>query len=97
MLFRSFIELRVQRIYCMEINETAAKQNSMYLLISSYTSGHLCLYLSMEKEKHIGFADLAVTRRKIKVQFFNQINNLINWKRIDAIIGIVLNFYIIYN
>ena len=41
----------------------------------------------MEKEKHIGFADLAVTRRKIKDQFFNQINILINWKRIDAIIG----------
>lgn len=41
----------------------------------------------MEKQEYTSFADLAITRRKIKDQFFNQINTLINWKRIDTIIG----------
>ncbi|MGL5979378.1 MAG: transposase [Phocaeicola sp.] len=41
----------------------------------------------MKKQEYIGFADLAVVRRKINAFPINQVNTLINWKRIDTIIG----------
>lgn len=37
----------------------------------------------MEKDKQLGFADLAVAKRKIKQEFFNHINIIIDWKPID--------------
>jgi|GEM_PF-5364154 len=30
----------------------------------------------------VGFADLAVSKRKVKDEFFNQINTIIDWKPI---------------
>ena len=40
----------------------------------------------MKNEKQIGFADLAVVGRKIKEDFFNQINLIIDWKTIERIV-----------
>ena len=40
----------------------------------------------MEKTQQISFADLAFTKRKIKEDFFNQINLIIDWKPIDRLI-----------
>lgn len=37
----------------------------------------------MEKNNKISFADLALQRRKIKEDFFNQINMLVNWSPIE--------------
>ncbi len=37
----------------------------------------------MEKNNKISFADLALERRKIKEDFFNQINKLVNWSPIE--------------
>ena len=37
----------------------------------------------MEKEKQLGFADIAVSTRKIKGQFFSQLNLIVNWGIID--------------
>lgn len=37
----------------------------------------------MEKEENNSFADIAANRRKIKETFFNQINRIIDWKKID--------------
>ena len=37
----------------------------------------------MKKDSQIGFADLACSTRKIKDNFFNQINTIIDWKPID--------------
>jgi IS5 family transposase len=41
----------------------------------------------MKKEQAIGFADLAVERRKIKHQFFTEINTLIDWRPITTLIN----------
>lgn len=41
----------------------------------------------MKKTETIGFADLAAERRKIKAQFFHQINTLIDWRPISNIIN----------
>jgi len=41
----------------------------------------------MKNEKRIGFADLAVERRKVKTEFFDQVNTLIDWRLISNIIN----------
>lgn len=41
----------------------------------------------MKNEKHIGFADLAAERRKVKTEFFDQVNTLIDWRLISNIIN----------
>lgn len=41
----------------------------------------------MEKEPTIGFADMSVARRKIKEDFFNQINRLLDWRPIAKVIN----------
>ncbi len=41
----------------------------------------------MKKEQFIGFADLAAERRKVKSQFFEQINKLIDWRPINTLIN----------
>ena len=41
----------------------------------------------MKKEQLISFGDLAVEKRKIKSEFFNQINKLIDWRLISNIIN----------
>jgi IS5 family transposase len=43
--------------------------------------------LGVRKELTIGFADLAVSRRKIKEDFFNQINILLDWRPIAKVIN----------
>ena len=40
----------------------------------------------MEHRTEIGFADIAVQKRKVKEDFFKQINILINWEEIDKFI-----------
>ena len=41
----------------------------------------------MKKVEFIGFADLAAERRKVKDQFFRQINTLIDWRPINTLIN----------
>lgn len=41
----------------------------------------------MRNEQKLGFADYAVQRRKIKQEFFNQINLLIDWRPVSNIIN----------
>jgi len=41
----------------------------------------------MKSTQNIGFADLAISRRKIKEDFFNQINILVDWKAIEKVIN----------
>lgn len=41
----------------------------------------------MKKEQKLGFADFMVERRKIKQDFFNQVNLLIDWRLISNIIN----------
>jgi len=41
----------------------------------------------MKNEKRIGFADLAAERRKVKTEFFDQVNTLIDWRLISNIIN----------
>jgi len=41
----------------------------------------------MRKTQHIGFADLAAERRKVKSQFFDQINLIVDWRPISNIIN----------
>jgi len=41
----------------------------------------------MKNEKYIGFADLAAERRKVKTEFFDQVNTLIDWRLISNIIN----------
>lgn len=41
----------------------------------------------MKNEQKLGFADYAVQRRKIKQEFFNQINLLIDWRPVSNIIN----------
>lgn len=43
--------------------------------------------MSMKKTEHIGFADLMTQRRKIKSQFFNQMDLLLDWRPISNIIN----------
>ena len=38
------------------------------------------------KEEEYGFGDLSMSRRKIKKDFFNQIDKVIDWKPVRAII-----------
>ena len=40
----------------------------------------------MKKERIIGFAELAITHRKVKSEFFDQINQLIDWNPIENLI-----------
>lgn len=40
----------------------------------------------MEKQQQIGFAELLIEKRKIKEDFFNQINLIIDWRPIDKLI-----------
>src|SRR5690554_1530576 len=41
----------------------------------------------MKNEQKLGFVDYMVQRRKIKQEFFNQINQLIDWRPISNIIN----------
>lgn len=41
----------------------------------------------MKKEEKLGFADYLVQKRKIKREFFNQINQLIDWRPVSNIIN----------
>ena len=41
----------------------------------------------MKTQQITGFADIAVSRRKIKEDFFQQINTLIDWKPIERLIN----------
>jgi IS5 family transposase len=41
----------------------------------------------MKKEKSIGFADFMVQKRKIKQEFFNQVNKLVDWRPISNVIN----------
>lgn len=41
----------------------------------------------MKKEPIIGFAELAVSNRKIKTEFFDQINQLIDWRTVEKLIN----------
>lgn len=40
----------------------------------------------MKKTSFIGFADFSVERRKIKSEFFNQVNTILDWRPIEKII-----------
>ena len=40
----------------------------------------------MKKQASVGFADLAVERRKIKSEFFDQVNRVVDWRPLSAII-----------
>ena len=40
----------------------------------------------MKKTSSVGFADLAVERRKIKSEFFDQINQVVDWRPISELI-----------
>ena len=40
----------------------------------------------MKKQAAVGFADLAVERRKIKSEFFDQVNKVVDWRPLSAII-----------
>lgn len=40
----------------------------------------------MKKQAAVGFADLAVARRKIKSEFFDQVNKVVDWHPLSAII-----------
>ncbi len=50
----------------------------------SYVACFVCL--CMKKEITIGFANLAVSRRKIKEDFFNPIDILLDWRSITKVI-----------
>ncbi|REG77550.1 hypothetical protein C8N25_1101, partial [Algoriphagus antarcticus] len=41
----------------------------------------------MKNEQKLGFADYMVQKRKIKQEFFNQINLLIDWRPVSNIIN----------
>jgi len=41
----------------------------------------------MKNEKKLGFADYIVQKRKIKQEFFHQINQLIDWRSVSNIIN----------
>lgn len=41
----------------------------------------------MKTQQTIGFADLAASRRKVKEEFFNQINQILDWKPIEKLIN----------
>lgn len=41
----------------------------------------------MKNEQLLGFADYLVQKRKIKQEFFNQINLLIDWRPVSNIIN----------
>ncbi len=41
----------------------------------------------MEKAEKVSFVDYMVQRRKIKQEFFDQINTLVNWHPISNIIN----------
>jgi len=42
---------------------------------------------SIKNEQKLGFADYIVQKRKIKQEFFNQINQLIDWRPVSNIIN----------
>ena len=42
--------------------------------------------LGMEKQSNLGFADLAISHRRIKSTFFEQMNLLLDWQHIEIII-----------
>ena len=41
----------------------------------------------MKKRELIGFADLAVQKRKVKSVFFDQVNTIVDWRPISNIIN----------
>ncbi|REG92160.1 hypothetical protein C8N25_103239, partial [Algoriphagus antarcticus] len=41
----------------------------------------------MKNEQKLGFSDYMVQKRKIKQEFFNQINLLIDWRPVSNIIN----------
>lgn len=41
----------------------------------------------MERQQECGFADLALSRRKIKDDFFHQVDQMIDWRKIDRLIA----------
>jgi transposase, IS5 family len=41
----------------------------------------------MKKEQKFGFADYLVERRKIKQDFFNQVNKIVDWRQISNVIN----------
>ena len=45
------------------------------------------LFLNVKKERKLGFADFMVEKRKIKQDFFNQVNLLVDWRLVSNIIN----------
>ena len=45
------------------------------------------LSLSMKTEQKLGFADFMVEKRKIKQEFFNQVNLIVDWRLVSNIIN----------
>ena len=43
--------------------------------------------MKQEKASHLSFGDLQMQRRKVKSEFFNQINAVIDWDPLRALIG----------
>ena len=41
----------------------------------------------MKKEQKLGFADYMVEKRKIKQDFFNQVNTLVDWRPVSQAIN----------
>jgi IS5 family transposase len=41
----------------------------------------------MKNEQKLGFADFMVEKRKIKQEFFNQVNTIVDWRPISNIIN----------
>jgi hypothetical protein len=44
------------------------------------------LSLYMKNEQTLGFADFLTAKRKIKQEFFNQVNLIVDWRPISTII-----------
>jgi len=45
------------------------------------------LTLSMKAEQKLGFADFMVEKRKIKQEFFNQVNLMVDWRLVSNVIN----------
>lgn len=57
--------------------------NGVFWLILAY----IFLFLCMKNEQNIGFADFLTAKRKIKQEFFNQVNLIVDWRPISDIIN----------
>ena len=45
----------------------------------------------MKTEQKLGFADFMVEKRKIKQEFFNQVNLMVDWRLVSNIINKALS------